>query len=203
MAASPSSTRPSATRGPKPTCPCCGAVPGPPHRSGSSSSTRNSTPARRAGSAGFPVVATTSAGVAAALGYADAEGAPAGEMLAAAARMARGVEVPVTVDAGYGMRPAELVAAGVARVSWGPFLYLDASRRGLPHGRGTFVAHPRLTSIAPSAWPAGGAVMSVPGSHCHPGAPAIAHPDRGWRHFRALRAVSRAMALRMSPVRAA
>jgi 2-methylisocitrate lyase-like PEP mutase family enzyme len=63
--------------------------------------------------AGFPVVATTSGGVAAALGYEDHEGAPAGEMLAAAARIARGVEVPVTVDAeaGYGMEPAELVAA--------------------------------------------------------------------------------------------
>jgi 2-methylisocitrate lyase-like PEP mutase family enzyme len=63
--------------------------------------------------AGFPVVATTSAGVAAALGYEDHEGAPGDEMLAAAARIARGVEVPVTVDAeaGYGMEPAELVAA--------------------------------------------------------------------------------------------
>src|SRR5437764_14489366 len=63
--------------------------------------------------AGFPVVATTSGGVAATLGYDDQEGAPAGEMLAAAARIARGVEVPVTVDAeaGYGMQPAELVAA--------------------------------------------------------------------------------------------
>ena len=63
--------------------------------------------------AGFPVVATTSGGVAAALGYEDHEGAPATEMLAAAARIARGVEVPVTVDAeaGYGMEPAELIAA--------------------------------------------------------------------------------------------
>src|SRR5919109_4994272 len=63
--------------------------------------------------AGFPVVATTSAGVAAALGYEDHQGAPAEEMLAAAARIARSVEVPVTVDAeaGYGMQPAELVAA--------------------------------------------------------------------------------------------
>jgi 2-methylisocitrate lyase-like PEP mutase family enzyme len=51
--------------------------------------------------------------VAATLGYADHEGAPGDEMLAAAARIARGVEVPVTVDAeaGYGMEPAELVAA--------------------------------------------------------------------------------------------
>ena len=69
--------------------------------------------ARAVVAAGFPVVATTSGGVAAALGYEDHEGAPADEMLAAAARIARGVEVPVTVDAeaGYGMDPAELVAA--------------------------------------------------------------------------------------------
>ena len=59
------------------------------------------------------MVATTSGGVAATLGYEDQEGAPAVEMLAAAARIARGVDVPVTVDAeaGYGMNPAELVAA--------------------------------------------------------------------------------------------
>src|SRR3954454_358432 len=63
--------------------------------------------------AGFPVVATTSGGVAATLGYDDHEGAPADEMLAAAAWIARGVEVPVTVDAepGYGMEQTELVAA--------------------------------------------------------------------------------------------
>src|SRR4051794_3300544 len=69
--------------------------------------------ARAVVAAGFPVVATTSAGVAGALGYEDHEGAPGDEMLAAAARMASGVEVPVTVDAeaGYGMAPAELVAA--------------------------------------------------------------------------------------------
>src|ERR1700750_2952699 len=62
--------------------------------------------------AGFPVVATGSVAVAAALGYEDHE-APAEEMLAAAARIARGVEVPVTVDAeaGYGMEPAELGTA--------------------------------------------------------------------------------------------
>ncbi len=68
--------------------------------------------ARAVVAAGFPVVATTSVGVAATLGYEDHE-APADEMLAAAARIARGVDVPVTVDAeaGYGMEPAELVAA--------------------------------------------------------------------------------------------
>src|ERR687897_2438755 len=69
--------------------------------------------ARAVAAAGFPVVATTSGGVAEALGYEDHEGAPGVEMLAAAARIQRGVDVPVTVDAeaGYGMEPAELVAA--------------------------------------------------------------------------------------------
>jgi 2-methylisocitrate lyase-like PEP mutase family enzyme len=69
--------------------------------------------ARAVVDAGFPVVATTSGGVAATLGYEDHEGAPGDEMLAAAARIVRGVEVPVTVDAeaGYGMEPKELVAA--------------------------------------------------------------------------------------------
>lgn len=69
--------------------------------------------ARAVVAAGFPVVATTSAGVAAALGYEDHEAAPAREMLAAAARIVGSVDVPVTVDAeaAYGMTASELVAA--------------------------------------------------------------------------------------------
>ncbi|NIK61325.1 isocitrate lyase/PEP mutase family protein [Kribbella shirazensis] len=69
--------------------------------------------ARAVVAAGFPVVATSSAAVAAVLGYEDQERAPADEMFAAAARIARAVDVPVTVDAeaGYGMEPADLVAA--------------------------------------------------------------------------------------------
>src|SRR5919206_1079892 len=69
--------------------------------------------ARAVVAAGYPVVATTSGGVAATLGYEDHERAPAEEMLAAGARIARGVDVPLTVDAeaGYGIEPAELVAA--------------------------------------------------------------------------------------------
>jgi 2-methylisocitrate lyase-like PEP mutase family enzyme len=63
--------------------------------------------------AGFPVVATTSWGVAESLGFQDDEQAPGDEMLAAAARIARSVDVPVTVDAeaGYGMEPGDLVGA--------------------------------------------------------------------------------------------
>jgi 2-methylisocitrate lyase-like PEP mutase family enzyme len=69
--------------------------------------------ARAVVAARFPVVATTSAGVAAALGYEDHEAAPRDEMLAAAERIARGVDVPATVDAeaGYGMAPPDLVSA--------------------------------------------------------------------------------------------
>ena len=69
--------------------------------------------ARAVVAAGFPVVATSSGAVAASLGYEDHHGAPADEMLAAAARIARSVDVPVTIDAegGYGLSPAELVAA--------------------------------------------------------------------------------------------
>ena len=76
--------------------------------------------ARAVVAAGFPVVATTSAGVAEALGYEDQERAPAAEMFAAAARIARSVDAPVTVDAeaGYGLDAEDLVAtlaaAGVA-----------------------------------------------------------------------------------------
>ncbi len=62
--------------------------------------------------AGFPVVATTSSGVADALGYADGEQTPAEEMLAAVRRIARAVSVPVTADmeAGYGIPGEELTA---------------------------------------------------------------------------------------------
>jgi len=69
--------------------------------------------ARAVVAAGFPVVATTSGGVAATLGYEDEERAPAEEMLAAGGRIARSVEVPVTIDAeaGYGLSPGDLVDA--------------------------------------------------------------------------------------------
>jgi len=57
--------------------------------------------------AGFNAVATTSAGVAWSLGYADGERIPRDEMLRAVERIARAVEVPVSADleAGYGETP--------------------------------------------------------------------------------------------------
>ncbi|MDF3145786.1 MULTISPECIES: isocitrate lyase/phosphoenolpyruvate mutase family protein [unclassified Streptomyces] len=60
--------------------------------------------------AGFPALATPSAGVAASLGYEDGQ-TPADEMFAAIARIVRAVDVPVSADVegGYGITPKELV----------------------------------------------------------------------------------------------
>lgn len=57
--------------------------------------------------AGFPALATTSAGIAFSLGYPDGEKISRDEMLAAVARITRRVSVPVTADmeAGFGRTP--------------------------------------------------------------------------------------------------
>jgi len=66
---------------------------------------------------GFPAVATTSAGVAAALGYPDGGVVPPREMIEAVARIARAVQVPLTADIehAYGSTP-DAVAEVVLRV---------------------------------------------------------------------------------------
>ena len=78
--------------------------------------------ARMVEDAGFPAVASTSAGVAAVLGYPDGQRIAMGEMLEFVGRMARAVGVPLTADmeAGYATTPAEMaemarevVAAGI------------------------------------------------------------------------------------------
>ena len=68
--------------------------------------------ARRLAATGAAALATTSVGVAEALGYEDGEVTPGEEMLAAVGRIAAAVDVPVTADleAGYGLPPDELVA---------------------------------------------------------------------------------------------
>jgi len=65
--------------------------------------------------AGFPAMATTSAGVAFAHGFPDGEKIPPDRMIAAIANIAAGVRVPVTADveAGYGSKPEN--AAWTAR----------------------------------------------------------------------------------------
>ena len=58
--------------------------------------------------AGFPALATTSAGIAFSLGFPDGERISRDEMLAAVARITRRIAVPITADleAGYGREPA-------------------------------------------------------------------------------------------------
>ncbi len=62
--------------------------------------------------AGFDALATTSGGVARALGYPDGELAPWAEVVAATARIVPSAQVPVSADieAGYGATPAEVGA---------------------------------------------------------------------------------------------
>ena len=63
--------------------------------------------------AGFPVVATGSAGVAHALGYPDGEGVPLDEMLGQIRRIARIVSVPVSADLMAGYDDVEQTADGL------------------------------------------------------------------------------------------
>lgn len=71
--------------------------------------------------AGFPAIATTSAGIAFSLGYPDGQKIPREEMIARIGRIVRAVKLPVTADieAGYGSTPEdaarttrELIQAG-------------------------------------------------------------------------------------------
>ena len=81
--------------------------------------------------AGFPVIATTSAGVALALGYEDHQKAPMEEMLAAARRIIQAVSIPVTVDfeAGYGLSPRE-VAERLIEIGAAGLNYEDTDHTG-------------------------------------------------------------------------
>jgi 2-methylisocitrate lyase-like PEP mutase family enzyme len=71
--------------------------------------------------AGYPAIATTSAGVAASLGYPDGQRISRGEMLEVVARIARAVRVPVTADmeAGYGTTVKEMIETAKAVVAAG------------------------------------------------------------------------------------
>ena len=59
--------------------------------------------------AGFPAIATTSAGIAFSLGYPDGQRIPREEMMARIGRITRAVNVPVTADveSGYGSTPVQ------------------------------------------------------------------------------------------------
>jgi 2-methylisocitrate lyase-like PEP mutase family enzyme len=86
--------------------------------------------------AGFPAIATSSAAVAASLGYPDGQRIPRQEMLDMVARISRAVRVPVTADmeSGYGktvedmaVTAKELVAAGAVGLNFEDTTGDDAS----------------------------------------------------------------------------
>ena len=70
---------------------------------------------------GYPAIATTSAGVAFALGYPDGQRISRDEMLGVVARIARAVRVPVTADmeSGYGITPGDMAETAKAIVNAG------------------------------------------------------------------------------------
>jgi 2-methylisocitrate lyase-like PEP mutase family enzyme len=80
--------------------------------------------AKRFAALGAPAIATTSGGVARALGFDDGQKTPVEEMLAAVARIVAAVDVPVTADMerGYGLEPSELaerlLATGAAGLNY-------------------------------------------------------------------------------------
>src|SRR5437899_8726445 len=71
--------------------------------------------------AGYPAIATTSAGVAFSLGYPDGERISRKEMLEVVARIAHAVRVPVTADmeAGYGTSVKDMIETAKAVVAAG------------------------------------------------------------------------------------
>jgi 2-methylisocitrate lyase-like PEP mutase family enzyme len=71
--------------------------------------------------AGFPAIATTSAGIAFSLGYPDGQKISREEMLARVGRIARAVKVPVTADveAAYGNRPEDAAQTALGVIEAG------------------------------------------------------------------------------------
>jgi 2-methylisocitrate lyase-like PEP mutase family enzyme len=115
--------------------------------------------ARIVAAAGFRAIATTSGGVAWALGYADGEAAPLDEVVAATGRIARTVSVPVTADieAGFGATPeavgrsiGDIIAAGVVGVN-----LEDGLKTGEPPIRSVADAAARIRAAREAARAAG------------------------------------------------
>jgi 2-methylisocitrate lyase-like PEP mutase family enzyme len=115
--------------------------------------------ARIIAAAGFPAIATTSGGVAWSLGYPDGEVAPWDEVVAATARIARAVTVPVTADieSGYGDTPAavgrsigDIIRAGAVGIN-----LEDGLRSGTPPLRSIDDAAARIAAARETARAAG------------------------------------------------
>jgi 2-methylisocitrate lyase-like PEP mutase family enzyme len=111
--------------------------------------------ARLLEAAGFPAIATTSAGIAWALGYVDGERISRGEMLAVVRRIAAAVRVPVTADveAGYGsgLAAASETARGVIAAGAVGLNLEDATSTGDLIDAGTQVDRIRAVRAAGAA----------------------------------------------------
>lgn len=147
--------------------------------------------AQRLEAAGFPALATTSGGVAGALGYADHEGAPVEEMLAAAARIVRAVSLPVTVDfeTGYGMSPP-VIARRLIDIRAVGLNLEDSDHAG---GTGLLAAEPQAERIAAvkAAAHASGVALFLNARvdvFIRPGGPPAAQLAEGLRRARLYRA---------------
>ena len=118
---------------------------------------------------GFPAIATTSAGVSAALGYPDGGIVPSREMIEAVARIVRAVTVPVTADIEHAYAAtSDAVAEVVLRVIAAGEALLEG---GLPEGvvnvvlgqatGEAIVSHPLIRKIAlTGSTPTGKKVMA-------------------------------------------
>ena len=104
---------------------------------------------------GCRAIATTSAGVAEALGYTDQEGTPREAMLEAVARIARAVDLPVTADleAGYGDPVA--TAEGAVEAGAVGLNFEDATYRDDDPLQATAVQAERISSIRAAGESAG------------------------------------------------
>ena len=114
--------------------------------------------ARLFSAAGFEAIATTSGGVAWALGYQDGEQAPWDEVVAATRRIVRAARVPVTADieAGYAetldalaSHVAEIIATGIVGIN------LEDGRHATPPMRSLADAAQRIAAARAAARQAG------------------------------------------------
>src|SRR4029450_12005691 len=107
---------------------------------------------------GFSAIATTSAGVAAALGFPDGGVVPSREMIEAIGRIVRAVDVPVTADIehAYGATPSavadnvlRVVAAGAVGIN------IEDCGPGAPHREPLALQTDKIATIAKSVAHAG------------------------------------------------
>lgn len=144
--------------------------------------------ARLFAAAGFDAMATTSGGVAWALGYPDGEAMPWDEVVAATRRIVRAAGVPVTADieAGYADTPealaahiAEIIETGIVGVN------LEDGRHATPPLRTIDDAASRIAAARAAAQKSG--VPIVINARCDVYFYLAQEGDEAWRHAETVR----------------